>query len=77
MNDNVNVEMINYKLKVEVLSVVKFFEYDLFLLWGFNIEYLVELDIKYEYKIFLFGWVLGKVFIIIVIDVIIDDILVK
>ncbi|ABG52350.1 Tetratricopeptide TPR_2 [Trichodesmium erythraeum IMS101] len=76
-NDNANVETTNYKPKVEVLSVAKFFEYDPSLLWGFNIEYPVESDIKYEYKIPLSGWVLGKASTIIAIDVIIDDTLVK
>lgn len=75
-NDNINTETTNYKSKVQVLSVIRFFENDATLLWGFNIESPVE-SLIYEYQIPVSGWVLGKESPVVAVEVIINNTLVQ
>ena len=75
-SDNTNTETTNYKSKVQLLSVIRFFENDATLLWGFNIESPVE-SLIYEYQIPVSGWVLGKKSPVVAVEVIINNTLVQ
>lgn len=55
---------------IQILNVIKFYEYDQTLLWGFNVESPVKPQIIYEYEIPVFGWVLGKKSPVVAVEVI-------
>jgi SAM-dependent methyltransferase len=73
----VKADLVVLKKKVQILSVIRFFEYNQSLLSGFNIESPTESDIQYEYKIPLSGWVVGKASSVVAVDVVSDNTLVQ